>query len=53
MIGDSASDIQAARRANVTVVAVSYGYSRVPVEELGANFIIDRLDMLLPMIHTT
>ncbi|MDH3231209.1 MAG: phosphoglycolate phosphatase [Alphaproteobacteria bacterium] len=41
MIGDSRNDIQVAINAGVRSIAVSYGYRREPVEELGANVIID------------
>lgn len=41
MIGDSLNDIAVARAAGVPVIVVSYGYSRVPVQELGADAIVD------------
>jgi len=40
MIGDSATDVAAARNANVPVVVVSYGYTQVPATELGADAVI-------------
>ena len=43
MIGDSQADIEAARAAAVPVVAVSYGYTMIPANELGADAIIDHL----------
>lgn len=43
MIGDSNADVGAARAAGVPVVVVRYGYSRVPVHELGADLVIDSL----------
>lgn len=42
MIGDSPNDIGCAIAAGVRSIAVSYGYSRVPPAELGANLLIDR-----------
>ena len=39
-------DIDAARAADVAVVAVSYGYTLVPASELGADAIIDTLSDL-------
>lgn len=41
MIGDSHNDIQVALNAHVRSIAVSYGYRRQPVEELGADIVID------------
>ena len=43
MIGDSAADVGAARAANVPVIAVGYGYTRIPAAELGADILIDGL----------
>lgn len=43
MIGDSQADIGAAKGAGCRSIAVSYGYSRVPVRDLGADRIVDRL----------
>jgi phosphoglycolate phosphatase len=41
MIGDSANDVATARAAGVPVIAVSYGYTAVPVDRLGADLVID------------
>lgn len=41
MIGDSHNDIQVAINAKVRSIAVSYGYRRHPVEELGADIIVE------------
>jgi phosphoglycolate phosphatase len=41
MIGDSHNDIQVAINAKVRSIAVSYGYRRQPVEELGADIIVE------------
>ena len=41
MIGDSRNDIQVAVNAGVRSIAVSYGYRRQPVEELGADIVVD------------
>lgn len=43
MVGDSHADVEAAKAAGMRVVAVSYGYSRTPVTELGADAVVDRL----------
>ena len=40
MIGDSPTDVAAARNAGVPVVVVDYGYTVTPVEELGADAVI-------------
>ena len=41
MIGDSANDIGAAQNATMKSIAVSYGYRKMPVEKLGADYIVD------------
>jgi phosphoglycolate phosphatase len=46
MVGDSITDVSAAKSAGLPVIAVDYGYSAVPVSELGATRIISRLDQL-------
>jgi phosphoglycolate phosphatase len=43
MVGDSPADIDSAKAAGVLSVAVRGGYTNVPVEELGADILIDSL----------
>lgn len=47
MVGDSRNDVLSAKAAGVRVVAVSYGYTRIPAAELGADLVIDRFAELL------
>jgi len=47
MVGDSTTDVRAARAANVPVIAVSFGYLDVPAADLGADLVIDHYDELL------
>jgi phosphoglycolate phosphatase len=46
MVGDSATDIDTARNAGVPVVAVDFGYTSVPVSELGPDRVISHFDEL-------
>ncbi|MEM8702475.1 MAG: phosphoglycolate phosphatase [Pseudomonadota bacterium] len=46
MIGDSGTDISAARNAGIPVVAVDFGYTPVPVNELGPDKVISHFDEL-------
>lgn len=46
MVGDSANDIETAKALGVRSVAVSFGYSRRPVEALGADAVIDGFEEL-------
>lgn len=46
-IGDSIYDVMAARNAGVPSVAVSFGFLHGPVEELGADAVIDHFDELI------
>ena len=48
MVGDSMSDVGAARGAGAPIVAVSFGYTEVPPAELGADALIDRFEELAP-----
>lgn len=41
MVGDSMNDVAAARGAGIPVVAVSFGYTTVPPDQLGADRLID------------
>lgn len=47
VVGDSKSDVGAARAAGCPVIAVSYGYPHGPVTALGADAVIDRMPDLL------
>jgi phosphoglycolate phosphatase len=51
MVGDSPNDISAANNAGVMSVAVSFGYRRVPVIEMGANHIIDDFADLVGVLN--
>eukprot|EP01037_Dinobryon_pediforme_P009514 gene9514-9594_t len=46
MIGDSKTDIDTARAANIPVIAVDFGYTDVPVSELGPDLVISHFDEL-------
>jgi phosphoglycolate phosphatase len=46
MVGDSDVDVRTAQAAGVPVVAVGFGYSPLPVRQLGADIVIDRFDDL-------
>src|SRR5690606_34079763 len=55
MVGDSEVDISTAKATRVPVIGVTFGYTRIPVTELGADAIIDSyaefraaLDRVLP-----
>jgi phosphoglycolate phosphatase len=50
MIGDSGVDIATAKAAGVPVVAVTFGYTDMPVRELSPDRIIDHYDELEPAI---
>jgi len=44
MVGDSETDIDAAKNAGLPSICVSFGYTRVPVADLGADAVIDHFD---------
>jgi len=49
-VGDSIYDIQAAKNAGIPNIAVSFGFLMQPVEELGADAVIDGYDELVPTL---
>lgn len=46
MVGDSRTDIDTARNAGLPVIAVDFGYTDVPVTELGPDLIVSHFDSL-------
>ena len=52
MIGDSVNDIKAAANAGIPSIAVPFGYSDVPVDQLSPNAIIEHFDDLTPDLVT-
>lgn len=52
MIGDTATDIAAARAAQIPVIAVDFGYASVPVADLRPDCVISNFSDLLPALET-
>lgn len=50
-VGDSISDTEAARAANIPCVALTFGFSDRPPAQLGASALIDHWDELLPALE--
>jgi phosphoglycolate phosphatase len=50
-VGDSISDTDAARAAGIPCVALTFGYSDRPADQLGATALIDHFDQLLPALE--
>jgi phosphoglycolate phosphatase len=46
LIGDSETDAKTAKAAGVPCILVSFGYTEIPVADLGGDAIIDRFDEL-------
>jgi phosphoglycolate phosphatase len=51
MVGDSYSDVAAARGAGVPVIAVSFGYPDRPIREHGPDLVIDHFDELFGAVQ--
>jgi phosphoglycolate phosphatase len=51
LVGDSETDMAAARDAGIGFIAVSYGYSHVPIEDLGADAVIDHFPDLMAALR--
>ena len=52
MVGDSISDVQAAKAAGVRSVIVRGGYTSVPAEQLGADIVIDNMTGLTAALES-
>ena len=50
-VGDSISDTDAARAAGIPCVALTFGFSDRPADQLGANALIDHWGQLLPALE--
>lgn len=50
-VGDSIFDVAAAHAAGIPAVACRFGFLMQPVEELGADAIIDGFDQLIPTLE--
>jgi phosphoglycolate phosphatase len=51
MIGDSRTDIVTAQNAGIPVIAVPFGYTDVPVRDLGPDLVINHFDELFSGIE--
>ena len=50
MVGDSINDILPAQEAGIPVIAVNFGYSDVPVEDLNPDVVISHFDQLIEAV---
>ncbi len=51
MVGDSVTDIRTARAAGMPVIAVDFGYTDVPVAQLGPDRVISHFDELFEAVR--
>lgn len=51
MVGDSRTDIVTAQNAGIPVVAVPFGYTDVPVQDLHPDLVIDHFDQLFDAVE--
>lgn len=51
MVGDTLADMECARNARVTAIAVSYGYSDLPIADLNADLNVDFFAELLSVLR--
>lgn len=52
MVGDSVTDIRTAKAAMIPAVAVTFGYTDIPVQDLGPDRMIDHFDQLFDAVHS-
>ena len=46
MVGDSITDVSAARATGVPVIVTTFGYTEIPARDLGGDALIDGYDAL-------
>lgn len=51
-VGDSENDIEAAVKAGVPCIAVSFGYCNMPFDAFGPVSVVDHFDQIWPLIPT-
>lgn len=51
MVGDSAADAGVARAAGTGLALVTFGYSQVLVEHMGADIVVEEFDAFLPALR--
>lgn len=49
LVGDTITDVQAARASRAPVILVSFGYGGIPAQDLGADAVISAFDELPPI----
>jgi phosphoglycolate phosphatase len=52
MVGDNANDVAVAHAVGIPAIVVSYGYPRMPLADLGADFIINSFSDLPATLQT-
>lgn len=52
LIGDSETDLKTARAAGTPCILVSFGYTKIPARDLGADHVIDHFADLIPVLKT-
>lgn len=52
MVGDSDVDITTARNAGIPCIAVTFGYTPIPVRDLGPDIVIDHYREFMPALAT-
>jgi phosphoglycolate phosphatase len=50
MVGDSHNDVYVAKNAGVPVIAVTFGYSQIPLDQLDPDALIDDFAEILSLV---
>lgn len=53
MIGDSTPDVQAAKGVTIPSIVVRHGYSSIPVDQIGADYVVDDLPAVSRLLRPT
>lgn len=51
MVGDNYHDVEAAHAAGLSAIMVTYGYSHKPPASVGADYLVDEMPAIIPILH--
>jgi phosphoglycolate phosphatase len=51
MVGDNYHDVEAAHSVGLPAIMVTYGYSHKPPASVGADYLVDEMPAIIPILR--